>query len=143
MPEAVDSIQLTFVNPGVSPTDSVVLEVPFAMGFLHTVKARMDPGGLMTTGQIRIYDQADIAFGNKDEAMLYDSGVVAWTASPSDTSVADALVPPMPLTSNFQTLPPNPAGNVGKSYKPVIAITPTLASGAWTVTVRLTTSRMT
>ena len=112
MPEAIDSIELTFVNDGSIPLNSVALLVPIRTAMLHTVRARMDVGGTMTTGQVRIFDQADLALGPKDEALLYDSGVVA-CAGPS----------------------------VEKTNKPIIIVTPTAATGAWTVTVRITTSR--
>ena len=94
----------------------------------------------MTTGQVRIFDQADLALGPKDEALLYDSGVVAWTPSGTSVSVADAIVPAMPLTSNFQT-DVSAGPSVEKTNKPIIIVTPTAATGAWTVTVRITTSR--
>lgn len=137
MPGTVTSIQLTFNSVVGSPTDTVVLFIPQQWGFIHTVKARLEAGGLMTEGKVIVVD-ADPTSGVPDEAILYDSGTVGWIASAEVTSVADALVPPMPLTSNFATDPSLPGNPL--TLKPIIAVVPSLATGVWTVVVRITVS---
>jgi len=139
MPGTVDSIQMTFNSVVGTPTDAVIMYAPIRSGVLHTVQARLEVGGLLTEGKVVVVD-TDMSLGGvlPDEAMLYNSGNVVWVAAADATSVADALVPPMPLTSNFTTeiaVPGNP-----RAFKPMVAVIPSIATGAWTVSVRLTVS---
>ena len=138
MPGTVDSIQMTFNSVVGTPTDTVIMFAPIRSGMLHTVQARLEVGGLLTEGKVVMADADPSLGGIPDETILYNSGTVGWVADPEATSVADALVPPMPLTSNFTTeftVPGNP-----RAFKPIIAVVPSIATGAWTVSVRLTVS---
>jgi hypothetical protein len=140
MPGTVDSIQMTFNSIVGTPTAAVFLDVPIRSGMLHTVQARLEVGGLMTEGKVVMADASSfyVLVGPvPGEAILYDSGTVGWVASNEATSVADALVPPMPLTSNFTTF--DVVGEPPKN-KPFMAVIPSIATGAWTVSVRLTVS---
>jgi len=136
MPETIDSLELVFVNDGVSPQNPVFVKVPIVdYSWLHTVKARLQTGGAMTIGKIVITDH--VTLPAPDEAILYDSGTVTFTASDTQVSIADALVPKMPLTSNFQRNPQD-----GKrTHAPYAVLYPSSATGAWTVRARLTVSR--
>jgi len=142
MPGTVDSIQMTFNSVVGTPTDTVIMFAPIRSGMLHTVQARLEVGGLLTEGKVVMVDADPSLGGIPDEAILYNSGTVGWVADAEATSVADALVPPMPLTSNFTTemaggvpVPGNP-----RAFKPIIAVVPSIATGAWTVSGRLTVS---
>ena len=136
MPQTIDSLELVFVNDGVSPQDPVFVKVPIVdYSWLHTVKARMQTGGAMTLGKLVITDYETLPA--PDEAILYDSGTVTFTPSDTQVSVADALVPKMPLTSNFQRNP----NNGQRTHAPYAVLYPSSATGAWTVRVRLTISR--
>jgi hypothetical protein len=135
MPETIGSLEFTLVNDGTTPLDSVVAVLPLPYTWLHTVKARLDVGGTLANGMIRIFDGIPPTHG--DESILYDSGVVAWTADAVTISVADALLPKMPITSNFSVDPVSGDPINGA----LLVVTPTVATGAWTVVVRLTVSK--
>lgn len=135
MPETIDSLKFTLVNDGTAPLDSAFALVPLPFCMLHTVKARLELGGSMANGKVIVFDGNPLTDG--DEGLLYDSGVVAWTPSGSTVSVADALQPIMPITSNFAADPATGERLPGA----VVVVSPTVATGAWTVVVRLTVSR--
>jgi len=135
MPVAIDSLEFTMVNDGSAPLDAVVAVLPLPYFWLHTIKARLELGGLLADGSVAIFD-GNPTVGNH-EAILYDSGVVTWTPSANDTSVDDALVPVMPVTANFAIDP-----FTGERVKgAILLVVPTVATGAWTVNIRLTISR--
>jgi hypothetical protein len=126
---AVDSLEFTLTDAA----PYAVLPVPYLL--LNTVKARLALGGLLSNGSVRIFDGNPTAAA--EETILYDSGVVAWTASATTGSVADVLSPTMPITSNFAADPISGDPQDGA----ILVLTPTVATGPWSVIVRLTTSR--
>mgnify|MGYP003627969516 CR=1 FL=1 len=128
MPETIDSLEFTLTDV----TPFVWLPLPYF--FLHTIKAREEAGGLMTMGKLRILD----GLSGGDEAVVYDSTDVPWTASTEATSISDSWLGGVPITSNYSTGFTAAAIPTGAA---LLILTETAATGAWSVVVRLTISR--
>jgi len=124
-----NSVEITITGSALAVTQ--MLPTP-RNGLLHSVKARL-VSGTLATANIFISDSADSTV--PDEAKLYESGVTAYVVSATTASLQDALVPPMPLTSQFQL---DTDGE--RTWRQLLTAVPDATGSDWTIILRLTYS---